>query len=288
MATVTDQANLRTTVADWLNRSDLTDAQLNQFIEMGESKVYEHLRIPPLEKTTIVTIASDTSSITIPSDFLELIELRKTGVGVCDVVPGTNTTPALCEAADGVWTSSSLSDDVILQRSDTRSIYASNKQALPYSFARDGASFVVTDEAGNIAASGAYTMRYYRIVPAIGSLYTNGQVFRSTQTTCDALVRQLDDSDGATYVAYSPANGYGDCTVNFADVEKIEWLLNGDYEIILYAALAIASEYLGNDEDVARYTRLYMEKIQATNERAIKAERSGGNISMSFPNFQGL
>ena len=42
MATVTDQANLRTTVADWLNRSDLSNAQLDQFIEMGESKVYEH------------------------------------------------------------------------------------------------------------------------------------------------------------------------------------------------------------------------------------------------------
>lgn len=288
MATISDQASLRASVVDWLNRSDLSNNQVDQFIEMGESKIYEHLRIPPLEKTVVLTISSDTSRISIPSDFLELIEFRKTFVGSCDVDPGTNVTPDLCEASNGVWTSTSLSDDVILERSDTRTIYASNKQALPYTFARDGSSFVVTDNVGNVAASGAYTMRYYRIVPAIGETYTNGQVFRSNQNTCESLVRQLDDSPGATYTAYVPANGSGNCTINYADVEKIEWLLNGDYEIILYAALAIASEYLGNDEDVARYTRLYMSKIQATNERALRAERSGGNISMSIPNFQGL
>jgi len=287
MATVTDQANLRTTVADWLNRSDLTNAQLDQFIEMGESRVYELLRIPALEKTTRHTVTSESSSITIPSDFVELIEIRKTFVGSCDVSPTINTSATLCEAADGVWTSTSLSDDVILTRSDTRNLYGSNKHAIPYSFARDGNVFKITNDAGDIAASGTYLMRYYKTDPPVGSLYTNAESFRSTQTFCDSLVRQLDDTSGSTFTAYSPANGFGDCVIDFADVEKIPWLL-GDYEMILYTSLAIASEYLGNDEDVARYTRLYMDKIQATNKRANDAELSGGNVSMRFQNFQGL
>ena len=218
---------------------------------------------------------------------MELIEIKKTFTGTCDVSPTTNTTATLCLAADGVWTSGSLSDDVVLTRTDSRNMYSSNKHAIPHSFVRDGSSFRITDESGKIGASGIYQMRYYHTDPAIGSLYTNGQVFRSTQSTCDALIRQLDDTSGATYVAYSPANGYGDCTVNFADVEKVAWLLT-DYEMVLYAALSIASEYLGNDDDVARYTRLYMEKIRATNKRANDAELSGGNVSMRFQNFQGL
>ena len=48
MAAVTNQATLRTTLADWLNRSDLTNAQLDQFIEMVEAKIYELLRVPAL------------------------------------------------------------------------------------------------------------------------------------------------------------------------------------------------------------------------------------------------
>ena len=286
-ATISNQATLRTSLNDWLNRSDLTNAQLDQFVEMAESKIYEQLRIPPLEKEILIDI-SDTSSIPLPSDFLELIEIRKTGTGTCSVVPGTNTSISLCEAADGVWSSGSLSDDIILQRSDTRVMYASNKHALPHSFARDGTKLVITDEVGRIEATGVIRLKYYKIVPPIGDLYSNGEVFRSTETFCDSLLRQSNAAAGATWVAYSPSNGYGDCTIDYSDVEKIEWLLNGDYEIVLYATLAIASEFLGNDEDVAKYTRLYMEKIRATNERATKAERSGGNISMSFPNFQGL
>ncbi len=287
MATITDQATLRTAVADWLNRSDLTNSQLDQFIEMGESKVYELLRVPALEKTTRHTVVATSSTITIPSDFVELIEIRKTFTGSCDVSPTTNTNPSLCEAADGVWTSTSQSDDVILGRTDTRNMYSSDKHSISNSFARDGAVFKITDEAGNISASGTYLMRYYKTDPAIGTLYTNAESFRTTQTFCNSLVRQLDDTSGSTFTAYSPANGYGDCVINFADVEKIAWLL-GDYEMVLYSSLAIASEYLGNDEDVARYTRLYMDKIQATNKRANDAELSGGNVSMRFQNFQGL
>lgn len=283
MATVTNQATLRTTVADWLNRSDLSNSQLDQFIEMGESRVYEQLRVPALEKSVTMTVTD--SSIQIPSDFIELIEIRKTGAGSCSV--SGHGTPAACVAANGVWTSASKDDDIILQRTDSRNLYASDKHTISNSFARDGGQFVITDSSGKINASGPYTLKYYKTDPAIGSLYTNGEVFRSTSAACGALVRQADGTSGATFVAYSPVNGYGNCTIDYADVEKDSWLL-GDYEMVLYAACSVASEYLGNDEDVARYTRLFMEKITATNMRANNAELKGANVQMRFANFQGL
>jgi hypothetical protein len=285
MAAVTNQATLRTTVADWLNRSDLTNAQLDQFIEMGEAKVYELLRVPALEKTVVFTVTD--SRIIIPADFIELIEIRKTGVGSCSVNPTVNTTPALCTSADGVWTSTSNDDDIVLNRTDTRNLFSSDKHSIRNSFARDGGEFVLTDTSGNINASGAYIVKYYKVDNAIGELYTNEEVFRSQSTFCTALKRQSNAASGATFVAYSPANGYGDCTINHADVEKDSWLLN-DYEIILYAALSVASEYLGNDEDIAKFTRLFIEKITATNTRADNAELKGANVQMRFQGFQGL
>ena len=285
MAAVTNQATLRTTVADWLNRSDLTNAQLDQFIEMGEAKIYELLRVPALEKTVVFTVTD--SRITIPADFVELIEIRKTGAGSCSVNPTVNTTPALCESADGVWTSTSDNDDIILSRTDTRNLFSSDKHSICNAFARDAGEFVLTDSSGNINASGPYRVKYYKVDYAIGSLYTNGEVFRSTSAFCTALTRQSNAATGATYAAYSPANGYGDCTINYADVEKDSWLLS-DYEIILYAALSVGSEYLGNDEDVAKFTRLFMEQIAATNMRASNAELKGANVQMRLQGFQGL
>ena len=53
MATIIDQVTLRTGVADWLNRSDLTDSQLDDFISIGEARLYEDLRVPPLEVGTV-------------------------------------------------------------------------------------------------------------------------------------------------------------------------------------------------------------------------------------------
>lgn len=285
MAAVTNQATLRTTVADWLNRSDLTNAQLDQFIEIGEAKIYELLRVPALEKTVVVTVTD--SRITIPSDFIELIEIRKTGVGACSVNPSSNTTPALCASANGVWTSTSNNDDVVLNRTDTRNMFSSDKHSVANAFARDGGEFVLTDISGNVNASGAYILKYYKVDNAIGDLYANGLVFRSQSTFCASLKRQSNNAAGASFAAYSPANGYGACTINYADVEKDSWLLN-DYEIVLYAALSVASEYLGNDGDAAKFNRLFMEQIATTNIRASNAELKGANVHMRFQGFQGL
>ena len=258
MATVNNQKTLRETIADWLNRSDLAAPILNQFIEMGEAKVYEELRVPSLEKATEITVTD--SHITIPGDFLELIEIRKKGSG---------------------------NDDIILSRTDTRNLYASDKHSIANSFARDGNRWVVTDSAGNTTETGDYVVKYYKVDNAIGSVYAVNEVITSTQAECTAL-KKLDDSpSGATFVPANPVTGFGACTINDNDVEKSSWLLT-DYELILFAACSIASEYLGNDEDVARYTRLYLEKLRITNMRAANAELKGANVSMRFQNFQGL
>ena len=75
MASIQDQVTLRTGVADWLNRTDLTDTQIDQFIEIAEARLYEDLRVPTLEVTEALSVAVANSSITIPAGFIEIIEL---------------------------------------------------------------------------------------------------------------------------------------------------------------------------------------------------------------------
>ena len=73
---IIDLVTLRTGVADWLNRSDLTDSQIDDFITIGEARLYEDLRVPPLEVVQSFTVTSTNSSIIITDGLIEIIELK--------------------------------------------------------------------------------------------------------------------------------------------------------------------------------------------------------------------
>ena len=163
---ITNQATLRTAIADWLNRGDLTNAQIDLFIEMAEAKVYEELRVPPLEALEGFSVAANNSSITIPSGFLELIELRHVQEGSCSVAPTTNTTRALCSAASGSWTDGDKNDDISMRRIDGK-VFHNNK--VTNAFTRELTSFLLTDSQGEQKASGEYVLKYHKAADPIGT-----------------------------------------------------------------------------------------------------------------------
>lgn len=67
---ITNYGELRTAVADWLNRDDIDDARLREFVQIAENRIFHVLRIPPMEK--FANITTDTAGrVTIPGDFLE-------------------------------------------------------------------------------------------------------------------------------------------------------------------------------------------------------------------------
>lgn len=87
---ITTYSELKTAVANWLNRSDLTD-RIPEFITMAETRInygdktkgYES---PPVrsiwnEASTTLTATAGTSYIALPSDFLEAKEVHITVSG---------------------------------------------------------------------------------------------------------------------------------------------------------------------------------------------------------------
>lgn len=67
---ITTFSELKTAIADWLNRDDLSDARITDFIQIAESRIFHELRIPPMEKYATITTDSE-GRVALPGDFLE-------------------------------------------------------------------------------------------------------------------------------------------------------------------------------------------------------------------------
>jgi len=66
---ITTFDGLKASIANWLNRNDLT-AEILDFIELAENRMSHEVRLPTIERSAVVTV--DTGGATsIPADFLE-------------------------------------------------------------------------------------------------------------------------------------------------------------------------------------------------------------------------
>ena len=67
--------DLKSHFNDLLNRSDITAALTTLFIDQSIARIQRQLRIPINENKTTYTISGQTASVTLPTDFLEIISL---------------------------------------------------------------------------------------------------------------------------------------------------------------------------------------------------------------------
>ena len=67
-----------------LNRSDITSALTTRFVDQGIARVQRSLRVPAMENQNIYTISGSTQHVTIPSDFLEIIDIYHSGGAVLE------------------------------------------------------------------------------------------------------------------------------------------------------------------------------------------------------------
>jgi len=76
---ITTYSELKTAVANWLGRADLTDRDA-ECIALAEARIYQQAAkrggIIGMEKSTTVTITASTETATVPSDFIKAIAFR--------------------------------------------------------------------------------------------------------------------------------------------------------------------------------------------------------------------
>jgi hypothetical protein len=67
---INSYTELKTAIADWINRDDLTDARLSDFVSFAENRIFHELRIPTMERVVVLDTDSEGKAY-IPADFLE-------------------------------------------------------------------------------------------------------------------------------------------------------------------------------------------------------------------------
>ena len=70
-----NKGNLRTHFKAVLNRSDITDALADTFIDQGIARIQRSLRVPSMETQNTYNFTSQTTKVTLPSNFLEAIDV---------------------------------------------------------------------------------------------------------------------------------------------------------------------------------------------------------------------
>jgi len=259
MATIIDQVTLRTGVADWLNRSDLTDAQIDDFVSIGEASIYETLRIPPLEVVQSFSVTSTNSSIIIPTGFIEIIELR-------------------LNKAD-------KDDDVVLGRVDSK---AFSNNYISHAYTRQANNFLLTDKNGNQEAAGTYTMTYYKAEDSIGTYATAttaagafvvGKYYKIAVAGNTTWTNHgsANNNVGTIFKATSQVSGTGT-----AHIELIPYILGSEFETILYASCAVGAVFLGDVEMEQKYIQLTQAKINSLNQKELRASMKGSGFHAAF------
>ena len=71
-----NKGNIRSHFIALLNRSDITNDLADTFIDHSIKRIQRVLRIPAMEATLNYSITTQTASIILPNDFLEIIELH--------------------------------------------------------------------------------------------------------------------------------------------------------------------------------------------------------------------
>lgn len=97
-----NKGELRAHFKALLNRTDCSDALADTFIDQSIARAQRVLRIPSMEKTQTYNITASTSTLIIPADFLEIIDMYYSNTNLTRVPlskyvemsqPGENGTP---------------------------------------------------------------------------------------------------------------------------------------------------------------------------------------------------
>tara|TARA_R100001369_G_scaffold60911_1_gene87710 strand:- start:751 stop:1398 length:648 start_codon:yes stop_codon:yes gene_type:complete len=72
---ITNYLTLKSTLADYLHRSDLSDSILSNFVQLGEARINRQLRLLQQEEIATLTLSAGNSTVALPTNWQETIDV---------------------------------------------------------------------------------------------------------------------------------------------------------------------------------------------------------------------
>tara|TARA_R100001377_G_scaffold149_2_gene189 strand:+ start:1644 stop:2291 length:648 start_codon:yes stop_codon:yes gene_type:complete len=72
---ITNYDTLKTTAADYLHRTDLSDDVMSNFVQLGEARINRKLRLLEQEAVSTLTLASGANNVALPAKWIETIDV---------------------------------------------------------------------------------------------------------------------------------------------------------------------------------------------------------------------
>ena len=79
--------DLKSHFNDLLNRTDITSTLTTRFIDQGLARIQRQLRVPVMEKQQVYTVSGQITEVTLPSDFIEIINIYHSAGNALTRVP---------------------------------------------------------------------------------------------------------------------------------------------------------------------------------------------------------
>jgi len=233
-------------VRDWANRdsSVLTDTLVADFLDYSADTCYRELRIPPLEYTyTYPAITiAGDTQLQLPPDITEFVMFR-----VIDI----------------------NGDSMVFDQKMDMISFTDRDTSKPIgSFTRKGQNLVFHPAAkvGDI-----YELHYYRRLFDLDASY---------------VVNQNNIDAGNTTVSTQGAYGAFEfpigSTAYYTGNEVYNWLRDDNERMLLWGALHYAHEYLGGDEQAAKYLNKQSMAIAELNREEKRRKVSGASNAVTY------
>ena len=212
-------SDLKTSIANWLNRSDLTTEIANDFIVLTEADLNSKLRVRKMITSTSITIDSETESL--PTDFLQVRDFFITSGGTKYALK--YITPAQMDQIRGSSTTGMPSAYTILGDSFRFAPIPDSAYTGTLNYYAKFAALSDTNTSNYILASHPAIYLYGSLYHAANFLGgVDPQRLQQWQGMYTTAMERLDRNDREDQYGNAPLQQRGDVTVagSFNDISK--------------------------------------------------------------------
>ena len=249
-------ATLQSSIANWLDRSDLTD-RIPDFIALAEARINRVLRVRQMETVKLISMLNGVKRIALPSDYKKMRGLKYDATQIAETTLNGDITDSATSIV--LTDASSFPSSGTIKIGDEQITYSSKSTHTLTVSARGANSSTAAAHSSGATVVEIYTDWTLGTISAAQTTiyplsYVSPEVLANTNAGSSAGVPSVYTM-AAGYILFGPVPSsvyrlemlYYAAIPALSDDEPTNWCLTANPDLFLYGSLLEASPYLMDD-----------------------------------------